>query len=156
MSTPTGPQDPQNPYGQPSGDQPPAYGQQPPAYGQQPPAYGQQPPAYGQQPYGQGYGYSAYGQGGYAPQPVGSPPPNHLVWAIITILLCTIPGIVAVIFATQVNSKWAMGDVAGAENASRQARTWSLVGTILGVLGIVVWLILMASGLVASWGYSSY
>ena len=130
MSTPTGPQDPQNPYGQPSGDQPPAYGQ--------------------------GYGYSAYGQGGYAPQPVGSPPPNHLVWAIITILLCTIPGIVAVIFATQVNSKWAMGDVAGAENASRQARTWSLVGTILGVLGIVVWLILMASGLVASWGYSSY
>lgn len=45
-----GPPPPQNPYGQPAGQDP--YGQQPPppppAYGQ--PAYGQQPPAYGAQP----------------------------------------------------------------------------------------------------------
>lgn len=61
------PPPPQNPYGTPAGDQPPAYGQQPPAYGQQPPAYGQppageQPPAQGQPP--------AYGQ---PPAPYGAP-----------------------------------------------------------------------------------
>lgn len=150
MSTPTGPQDP---YGQ----QPNPYGEQPNPYGQQPPAYGQQPPAYGQQPgYPQAPGYSAYGQGGYVPQPQGTPPPNYLVWAIITILLCTIPGIVALVFSTQVNSKWSMGDTAGAYNASKQARTWSLVGTILGGIAIVVYIVLIAAGAFTATTYSTF
>lgn len=140
MSTPNGPQDPY----QPSGENP--YGQQPPAYGAQPPAYGQQPPAYGQQP-----GYPAAPPPGYGyGTPQGAPPPNYLVWAIITVLLCTIPGIVAIVFSTQVNSKWAMGDAAGAYDASKKAKTWALVGTILGAVAIVAYIGLMAAGVFAS------
>ena len=52
--------------------------------------------------------------------------PNYLVWAILITIasLCTcciigtIPGIVAIVFATQVNSKLSAGDRAGAEQAS--------------------------------------
>ena len=140
MSTPNGPQDPY----QPSGENP--YGQQPPAYGAQPPAYGQQPPAYGQQP-----GYPAAPPPGYGyGTPQGPPPPNYLVWAIITVLLCTIPGIVAIVFSTQVNSKWAMGDAAGAYDASKKAKTWALVGTILGAVALVAYIGLMAAGVFAS------
>jgi len=123
MSTPNGPQDPY----QPSGENP--YGQQPPVYGQQP-GYPAAPPP--------GYGYGT---------PQGAPPPNYLVWSIITILLCTIPGIVAIVFSTQVNSKWGMGDAAGAYDASKKAKTWALVGTILGAVFIVAWI---ASGIFAS------
>ena len=133
MSTPNGPQDPY----QPSGENP--YGQQPPAYGAQPPAYGQQPGYPAAPPPGHGYG-----------TPQGAPPPNYLVWAIITVLLCTIPGIVAIVFSTQVNSKWAMGDAAGAYDASKKAKTWALVGTILGAVAIVAYIGLMAAGVFAS------
>lgn len=139
----------------------PQYGAQP--YGQQP--YGQQP--YGQQPYGQqqsgqpgyegygqgGYGQGGYGQGGYggsgygqpAPwnQPMGPPPPNYLAYAILTTILCCMPlGIVSIVFSTQVASKWAAGDVWGAQRASRLARQfafWSAVAAFVlaGLYGVI-------------------
>jgi len=130
MSTPNGPQDPY----QPSGENP--YGQQPPVYGQQPPVYGQQPGYPAAPPPGYGYG-----------TPQGAPPPNYLVWSIITILLCTIPGIVAIVFSTQVNSKWGTGDAAGAYDASKKAKMWALIGTILGAVFIAAWI---ASGIFAA------
>lgn len=154
MTTPPPYSGDQNPYGQPnSGDQPgqPPYGQ-PPAYGQQP--YGQ-PPAYGQQPYGQPGYPTPYG-GGYNAQPAGPAPANYLVWAIITVLLCTIPGIVAIVFATQVNTKWSAGDAAGAYDASKKAKTWALVGTILGAVAIVVYIIMIATGVMTASSSSSY
>ena len=130
MSTPNGPQDPY----QPSGENP--YGQQPPVYGQQPPVYGQQPGYPAAPPPGYGYG-----------TPQGAPPPNYLVWSIITILLCTIPGIVAIVYSTQVNSKWGTGDAAGAYDASKKAKMWALIGTILGAVFIAAWI---ASGIFAA------
>ena len=64
-----------------------------------------------------------------------APVPNYLVHAILTTLCCCLPfGVVAVIFAAQVNSKLAAGDVAGAQAASRSARNWSLVAFIAGIL----------------------
>ncbi|MEU5973489.1 RDD family protein [Streptomyces sp. NPDC047315] len=61
--------DPNNPYGQPQGQQPGGYGQpqQPGGYGQpqQPGGYGQQPGGYGQPQDQQGYGYPQQGP----PQP---------------------------------------------------------------------------------------
>jgi predicted secreted protein len=136
---PTSPPDPNQPDrpGQPG--PPPAYGQQPP-YGQ-PAPYGQQPP-YGQPaPYGQ---MPAYGQ------PAASPPSNHLVWAILSTLLCCLPlGIVSIVFAAQVNSKYASGDVAGAQEAADKAKRfaiWSAVaGVVVGLLYIVAVFVLMTS-----------
>ncbi|GEN79072.1 CD225/dispanin family protein [Actinotalea fermentans] len=155
MTTPTGPQDPfgssDNPYGQQPpapGQQPPSPGQQPPAYGQQPPAYGQQPPAYGQggypsypQPggYGGGYGAGGYGGGGYNAAP---PPQNYLVWAILSTVLCCLPlGIVSIVFATQVNSKWAAGDVAGAQESARKAKNFAIWGAVVGLVVSIVYLV---------------
>ena len=52
--------------------------------------------------------------------------PTYLVWAILVTLLCFLPtGIVAIVFATQVNNKLAAGDVAGAMEASGRAKMWT-------------------------------
>ncbi len=150
MSTPSGPQDPfgssENPYGQ----QPPSYGQQPPAYGQQPPAYGQGGyPSYPQPGgYGGGYGAGGYGGGGYN---AGPPPQNYLVWAILTTVLCCLPlGVASIVFSTQVNSKWAQGDVAGANESARKAKLFAIWSAVIGLIGAVVYII----GIV-SWGWTT-
>jgi hypothetical protein len=71
--------------------------------------------------------------------PAGSePPPSNLVWAILTtVLCCPIPGIVSIVFAAQVNGKWAAGDYAGAAESSRKARLWAIVAAVAGLILIV-------------------
>ena len=60
--------------------------------------------------------------------------PNNLVLAIISIFCCWPLAIAAIIFATQVNSKIAAGDVAGAEESSKKAKMFSFIAIGLGVL----------------------
>ncbi len=43
-------------------------------------------------------------------------------------------GIVSLVYAAQVNSKLAAGDIAGAQASSKRARTWSLIGFIFGII----------------------
>ena len=51
--------------------------------------------------------------------------PNYLVHAIVVTVLCCLPfGIVAIVYAAQVNGRLAAGDYNGAVEASRKARTW--------------------------------
>lgn len=65
--------------------------------------------------------------------------PNYLVHSILVTLCCCPPfGIVALIYASQVNNKLAAGDVPGAQYASRRARIWGLVAFILGIILIVI------------------
>ncbi|MFC5571103.1 CD225/dispanin family protein [Lysobacter yangpyeongensis] len=74
------------------------------------------------------------------------PLPNYLIWAILitiaSLCLCcivgTIPGVVAIVFASQVNSKLSAGDRAGAEHASKQAKLWCQITTGLCVLGLLI------------------
>ncbi|HUP59269.1 MAG TPA: CD225/dispanin family protein [Thermoanaerobaculia bacterium] len=75
-----------------------------------------------------------------APPPLAPPPSNYLVQSILVTLCCCLPlGVVAIIFAAQVNTKFAAGDLAGAQEASRQAKMWCWIA--FG-LGLVAWLIL--------------
>lgn len=65
---------------------------------------------------------------------------NYLVQAILVTICCCIPGgIVAIVYAAQVNGRLAAGDYAGAVNASNNAKTWCWVsfglGIIVGVVG---------------------
>lgn len=92
----------------------------------------------------------SFGYGGVQ----GAPPPNYLVWAILSTVLCFLPlGVVSIVFSTQVNSKWAMGDVAGAQGASEKAKKfamWSAITqVILVVVGGILW-VLFATLLFAS------
>lgn len=141
------PDDPQrseggDPYASPSsetyGSLPPAGSSTPPPYGS-PGQFGGQQQPYPQQPYGQAPGYS----GGYG-QPAGPPPPNYLVWAILSTIFCCLPlGVVSIVFAAQVNSKWASGDVAGAQDSSTKAKQFALWSALASVIVIVLYVLLI-------------
>jgi|SRR5690349_6876903 hypothetical protein len=61
--------------------------------------------------------------------------PNYLVHSIVTTLCCCLPfGVVALVYSAQVNSKLIAGDVAGAQASSRNAKTWSIVALIAGIV----------------------
>lgn len=72
------------------------------------------------------------------PVPHFPPPPaipNYLWQSIAVTLCCCMPfGIVALVFAAQVNAKLAAGDVAGAQLSSRKARTWTIVALVSGLV----------------------
>jgi t-SNARE complex subunit (syntaxin) len=68
------------------------------------------------------------------------------VWAILTTLFCCLPaGIVSIVYAAQVNSKWTGGDYRGAFDSSRNARTWAIVSAVVGLIAIVLIVIVRAS-----------
>jgi hypothetical protein len=73
------------------------------------------------------------------PTPPPAPmPPNYLILGILTTIFCCIPaGIVSIVFAAQVSSKYASGDYAGAVDSSNKAKTWGEVAALVGLLVIV-------------------
>lgn len=89
-----------------------------------------------------------------APAPAAQPPvPNHLVWAILATLCCCLPtGIVAIIFAAQVDGKAAAGDYDGARKASDNAKLWSWISLGIGLVGGLAYAGLMMLGVIADAG----
>jgi hypothetical protein len=83
----------------------------------------------------------------WTPPPAGTGTPtkvpNNLVLAIIATIVsffaCCIPhGLVSLIFALQVDKKATAGDIAGAEHAAKQAKTWGWVSIIVAiVVGVI-------------------
>jgi hypothetical protein len=74
--------------------------------------------------------------------PVGNPPDNNLVWAILCTVMCCLPlGIVAIIKSTKVKELWAQGDHAGAQKAADDAKKYSIWGAGIGVLFIALYVI---------------
>lgn len=62
-------------------------------------------------------------------------PSNYLVWAIISTLLCNlIFGVIAIIFASKVNSAYERGDIAGARRNSDRAQWCIILSIVLGVI----------------------
>jgi hypothetical protein len=118
------PQQPQPTYQTPPYQAGPGY-QQPPAY-PQPGAY--QQPGYQQAPYQPGPGY------GLAPNI-----PSYMGWAIVTLILCFWPtGIAAVVFAARVGNRLALGDISGAQEASRKAKMWCWITFGIGIAWIII------------------
>ena len=86
------------------------------------------------------------------PPPPQAPIQNYLVPAILVTVLCCLPGgIVAIIYAAQVNGKVQAGDIAGAQKAANNAKNWSLwsavAGLVFGVLYILLMIGIGASGM---------
>src|SRR5438270_10185754 len=72
--------------------------------------------------------------------------PNYLVPAIISIFCCWPLAIPAIIFATQVNGKVTAGDIAGAQDASKKAKMFSFIAIGLGLLGVLIYVIMLVLG----------
>ena len=84
--------------------------------------------------------------------PPGAPAvENYLVFAILATVFCCIPtGIVSIIYAAQVNGKLLAGDYAGAQEASRNAKTWCWVSFGLGLASVVVGVLLGMLGVLSN------
>ena len=74
------------------------------------------------------------------------PPPNHLVPAILTTILCCLPfGIVSLVYANRVNSKYQIGDYVGALESSSKAKTWWVVAIVAAAVVALAYLIFVVA-----------
>jgi uncharacterized membrane protein YphA (DoxX/SURF4 family) len=101
-----------------------------------------------------GKAYQVFATPATSMQAMGAPAgtvPNYLVQSILVTLCCCLPfGVVAVVYAAQVNSKLAGGDIAGARDASDKAKMWSWIGFGIGLLITLAYIGLMATGAINS------
>ena len=83
-----------------------------------------------------------------APPPPGQKVDNYLIQAILTTLFCCLPaGVVAIVYAAQVNGKVAAGDIVGAQAAAKNAKMWSWVSFGAGLLiGLLYFLLIVVAG----------
>ena len=87
------------------------------------------------------FGQQPFGQTPFGNHP-GPAPKNWLVESILVTLFCCLPfGIAGIVNAANVNSKYAMGDYAGAQAASAAAGKWTKIGFFVGI-GVYVLYIL--------------
>ncbi|MCB0770315.1 MAG: CD225/dispanin family protein [Flavobacteriales bacterium] len=75
-------------------------------------------------------------------------PKNWLVESILVTLFCCLPlGIVGIINAAKVNGAYDGGDVAGAMKASADAKKWTrlafIIGLVLNIVGAVAYFFMM-------------
>ena len=128
-----------------------------PGYAASPPQYQNTPwVSYSGQPSAPGQSAPQGAPGQYAPQgapgqfqqaypgqrgqvAIGPPPKSNLGTAIFATVCCCMPaGVVALVYAAQVKSKWTMGDYAGAQQAAKTAQTWATVAIVLGLVWVVI------------------
>lgn len=89
---------------------------------------------------------------GIAPAPDNRPmyqhrPDNYMAEAILVcVLCCFVPGIIAIIQASKVNSRYDSGDYEGAVNASKGARNW-VIGSVL--VGMFFWFMVFQLSMVS-------
>lgn len=71
-----------------------------------------------------------------------TPPKNWLVESILVTIFCCLPfGIAGIVFASQVNSKFAAGDYEGASKSAKDAAKWTKIGFFAGLVVIVLYLL---------------
>jgi len=80
-----------------------------------------------------------------------NPPKNWLVESILVTIFCCLPfGIVGIVNASQVNSRFSAGDHEGAMRASQEAGKWTKIGFFIGLSLLAIYLL----GFV--FGYSTF
>ncbi len=70
------------------------------------------------------------------------PPKSYLAQSILVTVFCCMPlGIVGIVNAANVESRFYAGDVEGAKRASKEAKKWSNIGLYIGLAGIVLYFV---------------
>ena len=120
-------------YGQQNGDQGNYGGYSQPGNNQGGYSYGQSGNDYGQP--GNFFNQPAYGQ---PIEEISSTP--YIIFSILTtICCCRVLGIVSIVYASKIKSLQRMGDYAGAKEAARKAKIFSIVGAVVGlILSVIV------------------
>lgn len=74
-------------------------------------------------------------------------PKNWLVESILVTVFCCLPfGIVGIINAANVNTKFDAGDIEGAQRASAEAGKWTKIGFWVSIGFFVIYIALMILG----------
>lgn len=78
--------------------------------------------------------------------------PNNWLWqSIVATVLCCLPfGIVGIVYAAKVDSHYFSGRYEEASRAARTAKLWTLIAFGAGLLYLILWIVLMVSGLLPS------
>ena len=97
-----------------------------------------------------GYDARFQNEGGYVPKP-----DNYMVWAILSTICCCLPfGIVAIVKASDVNSLYIRKQYDAAFQASEDAKKWSLiafiVGLIINVIPTVIYICIYGAAILAA------
>ena len=72
------------------------------------------------------------------------PPKTWLVESILVTLLCCLPfGIVGIVHAAKVESKFNSGDIQGANQASRDAGRWTKIGFWVGISVVLLYFVMV-------------
>ncbi|MBO8454448.1 MAG: CD225/dispanin family protein [Bacteroidetes bacterium] len=106
--------------------------------------------------------YCGSNQTAAGPEPLvrhqqGEKPSTYLVLSIIVTILCCLPfGIIGIIYASKVDSCWNAGNFDEARENSRKAKTWALVGLVLGFVTYLIYILLIFLGVLDFWGYDDY
>lgn len=76
-------------------------------------------------------------------------PKTWLLESILVTIFCCLPfGIVGIIKASSVSSKFAIGDFAGAAKASADAKKWTIIGLVCGiVVNLLTYFLVLGSSL---------
>lgn len=75
------------------------------------------------------------------------PPKTWLVESILATLFCCLPvGIVGIINAAKVESRFNSGDVAGARSASDEAKKWTMISFWIGLAVAIIYILVIAVG----------
>jgi hypothetical protein len=79
---------------------------------------------------------------GYVPRK----PSDMFVWSVISVLLCTVTGLIALVYAIMANSFWEIHEYDGAERAAERSKMWCWISLgiflfccIVGIFLLVAW-----------------
>lgn len=92
-------------------------------------------------------------------QPAQRPPKNWLIESILVTIFCCLPfGIVGIINAAKVDSRYSAGDYGGAEQAAADAKRWTMIGFWIGLAVIilyVIFVVIMGVGMATQEGFEN-
>lgn len=79
------------------------------------------------------------GMGGMGASYPEAKPDNYLIWSILATVLCCLPlGVVAIVYSAKVDNLWNAGNRIGAIEAAKNAKMYTIISAVFGLIGGVV------------------